>query len=146
MYYFLDVDGVLNCESDWERPFSINLECLKNFITLLEKDKDPHIILSSTWRVGYTNTGIVSSKSNNLMKMLEEFGFRIEGTTPVSNKTRQEEIEFFIRRNNVTDYIVLDDDDSLFPRPSEINLYITDFRKGLTDNDVKRIIKSKKGR
>ena len=34
MFYFLDVDGVLNRESDWRIPFTVNEECLKNFVML----------------------------------------------------------------------------------------------------------------
>lgn len=65
----------------------------------------------------------------------------IDDSTPVSSKTRQEEIEYYIRRHNIMDYIVLDDDESLFPWPERINLYITDYNTGLTDKDVKILLK-----
>lgn len=30
MYYiFLDIDGVLNTENDWKRPFPLNKKCIK---------------------------------------------------------------------------------------------------------------------
>lgn len=61
MYYFLDVDGVLNRESDWCKPFTVNPICVRNFKKLLSNDKDSHVILSSTWRQGFTNAGIKSS-------------------------------------------------------------------------------------
>lgn len=139
MFYFLDVDGVLNRESDWRIPFTVNEECLKNFVMLIKKDSDPHIVLSSTWRVGFTNTGVMSSGGNSLADKLAAYGIRIEAFTPVSNKTRQEEIEFYIRRNNVTEYLVLDDDASLFPWPERLHLYLTDYKTGLTDKDIRKI-------
>ena len=94
MYYFLDIDGVLNKESDWRVPFAINPECAACFAMLLKKDKDPHVVLSSTWRHGITNSGIKAPKDNNFLEKLEKYGIIIEGSTPISNKTRQEEIEY----------------------------------------------------
>ena len=140
MYYFLDVDGVLNKESDWKTPFTINQECLKNFVKLMKKDKAPHIVLSSAWRVGFTNKGEVGH-DNKLTKELEIYGLRIEGCTPVSNKTRQEEIEFYIRRNGIDRYLVLDDDASLFPAAERLCIYFTNYKTGLTEQDVTQIAK-----
>ena len=34
MYIFLDIDGVLNCKADWNKPYTINNKCLDNFIGL----------------------------------------------------------------------------------------------------------------
>ena len=141
MYYFLDVDGVLNKESDWRIPFSINEGCLRNFAEILNYDKDPHIILSSTWRAGYTNTGVMSARGNSLADKLAEYGLSVEDSTPISNKKRQEEIEYYIKRHNIKDYIVLDDDESLFPFGERLNLYLTDYKTGLTEKDVKLIRK-----
>lgn len=141
MYYFLDVDGVLNRQSDWRKPFTVNRECVRNFRKLIDNDDNPHIILSSTWRQGFTNTGLTSPRADNLTEIFHDFGIEIEGVTPVSNKTRQEEIEYYIRRNGVSEYIVLDDDESLFPRPDKINLFLTDFKMGLTEADVETVLK-----
>lgn len=146
MYYFLDVDGVLNKESDWHRPFSVNPICVANFKEMINRDKDPHIILSSTWRQGFTNTGIKSARADGLSKVFDEFGIHIEGITPTSNKSRQEEIEYYIKRNGVKEYLILDDDESLFPRLADINIYITDYKNGLTKLDVKKILKQIKRR
>ena len=144
MYYFLDIDGVLNKESDWRVPFAINPECAACFAMLLKKDKDPHVVLSSTWRHGITNSGIKAPKDNNFLEKLEKYGIIIEGSTPISNKTRQEEIEYYIRRNGIKDYLVLDDDESLFPRPEDICIYLTNYKAGLTVADVRAIQKMKK--
>ena len=144
MYYFLDIDGVLNKESDWQVPFTINPECAACFVMLLKKDKDPHVVLSSTWRLGATNLGSKAPKDNSLLKEIEKYGITIEGATPISNKTRQEEIEYYIRRKGIKDYLVIDDDESLFPRSKDICLYITNYKVGLTVADVRAIEKMQK--
>ena len=80
------------------------------------------------------------------MEVFDEMGIHIEGATPISNKSRQEEIEYYIKRNGIKEYLVLDDDESLFPRTADINLYLTDYRKGLTEHDVNKILKRMKRR
>ena len=144
MYYFLDIDGVLNKEQDWKRPFTINPVCLKYFQEIMKHDKNPHIILSSTWRVGLTNRGVSSEKESSVQVYMERFGLKIDGVTPISNRSRQEEIEYYIRRNAIANYLVLDDDATLFPRPNEINLYLTNYKTGLTSTDVRNIVKRMK--
>lgn len=134
MYYFLDIDGVLNRKSDWKRPFTLNPDCVKNFMSLIECDSEPHVILSSTWRQG----------GDNAHDAFMEYGIPIDGTTPVSNKSRQEEIEYYIRRNGIQKYIVIDDDAGLFPRAAEINLFLTNYKTGLSESDVKKLVRMRK--
>lgn len=45
----------------WKNSFTINNSCLYQFAALMKSIKEPHIILSSTWRVGYTSTGAIQS-------------------------------------------------------------------------------------
>ena len=141
MYYFLDVDGVLNNEKDWRKPFTVNASCLSFFKEVISRDKDAHIILSSTWRTGLAVTGATRDKETPLNEYMTRLGLTIEGITPITNKSRQEEIEYYIRRNGVKKYIILDDDRSLFPREAEINIYFTNYKTGLTAYDVKQILK-----
>ena len=141
MYYFLDVDGVLNKEQDWRKPFTVNESCLNCFKELISRDKDANIILSSTWRTGLAVTGAMMDKDTPLNEYMKKWGLTIEGITPITNKTRQDEIEYYIRRNGVTKYIILDDDRSLFPRETELNIYFTNYKTGLTSYDVKQILK-----
>ena len=37
MFIFLDIDGVLNKESDWSKPFSLNSDCIRRFCEKIEK-------------------------------------------------------------------------------------------------------------
>jgi hypothetical protein len=63
-----------------------------------------------------------------------------------SGKSRQDEIEYYIRRNGINDYIILDDDKSLYTDISKVNIYITDYLTGLTDKDTKKVLKQVKRR
>lgn len=141
MYYFLDVDGVLNKYSDWKNPFSLDKTCVSSFLDLIKQDKNAFIVLTSTWRKGMDTNGSISVDSP--ISRLTEAGIKVGDITPITNKTRQEEIEYYIRRHNVGKYIVLDDDSTLFPNKNRLNLYITDYRTGLTPKDVKTLLKSK---
>lgn len=130
-YIFLDIDGVLNKESDWKKGlYYINKECLNNFLIYLNKIKNYKVVLISTWRNG---DGI---------KVLEKY-FPIYDKTPNSNKDRQAEVEYYIKRNNITKYIIIDDDVSLYHTPERVNIYIPDYKTGLTMNDIKKLLKKK---
>lgn len=130
-YIFLDIDGVLNKESDWKKGlYYINKECLNNFLIYLNKIKNYKVVLISTWRNG---DGI---------KVLEKY-FPIYDKTPNSNKDRQAEVEYYIKRNNITKYIIIDDDVSLYHTPERVNIYIPDYKTGLTINDIKKLLKKK---
>ena len=49
-------------------------------------------------------------------------------------------------RHSISSYIVLDDDESLFPYPERINLYLTNYKIGITEADIKKLKKICKGR
>ena len=84
MYIFLDVDGVLNKESDWNRPFTLNSSCVNNFILLLKDIKDAKIILSSSWRNGIARDGSVAKHVSELMEVLKEAGITTLDKTAIS--------------------------------------------------------------
>lgn len=111
--------------------YCINKECLNNFLIYLNKIKNYKVVLISTWRNG---DGI---------KVLEKY-FPIYDKTPNSNKDRQAEVEYYIKRNNITKYIIIDDDISLYNTPERVNIYIPDYKTGLTKNDIKKLLKNKR--
>ena len=150
-YIFFDVDGVLNSESDWKKSkFSINKNCMENFssfINILKKrDKTPHLVICSTWRQGMNNFNDKAENSKSLIdEIFSRYNLKIEDATPITaNKSRQDEIEWYIKKHNITSYIVIDDDPKLYPNQRNINLYIPDYHTGLTKKDIKRIIKQLK--
>ncbi len=146
IYIFLDIDGVLNCKSDWANKFTLNPKCVHSFALLVNKlkkrYKDVLIVISSTWRAGKASEEDGNAKQYQLLlDELNKYNITVCGTTPLSNKGRQKEIEYYIKRNNIKRYIVLDDDDSLFENINEINLYKTNYITGLTDGDIPSILK-----
>ena len=143
---FFDVDGVLNKKSDWRKAYALSKDCVDNFALLCQKLSKRYavsLVITSTWRAGLTNDGSTADMSN-LEKELTARGLKISGMTPISKKGRQVEVEYYIRRNGVTNHIILDDDLSLFTEPDRLNLYVPDYNQGLTKKDVDNIIKAYK--
>ena len=145
MYIFLDVDGVLNCRADWRIPFTVNIKCVKVFAEIVKRCRKKYgevsVVVISTWRAGYSKTGNSAIQYIRLENILEEYGIPIEGITPVSDKGRQAEVEYYIRRNNVEKYIILDDDESMFENPDNLIIYSPDYTTGLAEKDIKKILK-----
>lgn len=138
MYIFLDIDGVLNKQTDWKKSYSLNPQNIKAFGDAFAEIR-PIIILISTWKNGF----ILSGNSNNspqikeLEKSLSGYGLRIAGKTEGQN--REKGINDFLKKHP-DDYIILDDDLSEYSRKPD-NLYLVNFRTGLTDKDAAKIKK-----
>lgn len=134
IHVFFDVDGVLNKESDWKVKFSLDKSCIKAFADICNYLKKSYVevklVIISTWRTG---------ENKNLENALAEYGLKISDSTPVSNKGRQAEVEYYIRRNNIEDYLIIDDDLSLFSSPENLKLYVPNYRTGLVSSDIKAI-------
>ena len=143
MYIFLDVDGVLNRRNDWNRPFSLNSECVKCINLFVSGIPNAKIVLSSTWRNGIARDGTVAAHIDDLLKALAEAGIKtIDGTATAPDGSRSKEIDFYLRRHDPDSYVILDDDPNLFERGVNTdNLYVIDSKFGLTERDVKKLIK-----
>ncbi len=144
MYIFLDVDGVLNTETDWTRKvYSLNKECVNSFCKLLNSIQDPKIVLSSTWRNGIARDGSTAVHIDDLIKALEPAHISELDRTAVSpDGCRSKEIDYYLRRHPKDIYLILDDDPTLFVEGDKTPyLYRTDAGTGLTDSDVMQIIK-----
>ena len=67
-------------------------------------------------------------------------GMELPGIAPDGSRTK--EIKHYLRRHTEDSYIILDDDPELFEqRENTPHLYLTSSKTGLTDTDVKRILK-----
>lgn len=145
IYIFLDVDGVLNKESDWRNKFYLNASCVKVFGELCRKLEkiygEVRTVLISTWRAGISKSGTDAEQINSLDKILAQEGIRIYASTPVTDKGRQAEVEYYIRRNQVSEYIIIDDDLSLFDNLDKVKIFVPDYRTGLVKGDIKKIVK-----
>ena len=145
MYIFLDIDGCLNNKNDWKVPYTINKSCLLHFSALCEAVNKKYdlvkIVLISTWKEGLDKDNN-SPQIQYLIDTLSIYGLTInDKTISVKGKTRQEEIEHYIRRNNEKEYIIIDDDKSLYYNCNIINIYSPDYNTGLVKKDIKNIIK-----
>lgn len=147
LHVFLDVDGVLNKESDWKMQYTIDDSCVKVLALIRDKMLQYYnqviFVLTSTWRMGLTNKGerLDSPHGSILLDTLKREGIVITGSTPVLNNNRQAEIKSYINRNNVKDAIVIDDDPRLFTDMTSLNVYVPNYKTGLTTSDIKQIEK-----
>ena len=144
MYIFLDVDGVLNTEADWARKvYSLDPKCVDSFCRLLNSLDEPKVVLSSTWRNGIARDGTTAVHIDDLIKALKPAGIKsLDKTGVASDGSRTKEIEHYLRRHMEDSYIILDDDPKLFEQREDTpHLYLTSSKTGLTDTDVKRILK-----
>lgn len=66
MFIFLDIDGVLNKESDWSKQFSLSSDCIRRFC---EKYREARIILISSWKNGFISSH--NEKNTPQIKELE---------------------------------------------------------------------------
>lgn len=140
---FLDIDGVLNSDEhtafiksfvtygdNMIEPFDD--ECLYNLKYIVD-ETDAKIIITSTWR-------LFPEYLNLLMNKLEEYGLDknvISLTISNKYKDKLQEIAVKLKKLGITEYVVLDNDNTL-------NLdrhVITNNATGLTEIDAKQAIK-----
>ena len=141
----LDLDGVLITTPPW-KPDEImednyskfNEECVKNLNSLLS------LFPTSIWL----------SSTRRLNKTLEEFN-QIFQTRKIKNsierflpnnadlKTRKQEVESFVKQNNLKNYLIIDDDKSLNELDSKIKkqLVQTTFLQGFNKEKLEESIK-----
>ena len=134
MVIFLDVDGVLN---QLQRNYYIDVKCVRILARICKKLKGT-IVLTSSWRLGYTHTGTCSPQIEQLKELFAAHGIKISGRTGVLGD-RTLEIKDYIKRHNVKNYLVLDDDKSEFKSGWLLNTYIVNYKTGLVVDDIKAI-------
>lgn len=140
---FLDIDGVLNSDEhtafiksfvtygdNMIEPFDD--ECLYNLKYIVD-ETDAKIIITSIWR-------LFPEYLNLLMNKLEEYGLDknvISLTISNKYKDKLQEIAVKLKKMGITEYVVLDNDNTL-------NLdrhIITNNATGLTEIDAKQAVK-----
>lgn len=137
MIVFLDIDGVLN---QLQGNYYLDSKCVEN-LSILCRTLKASIVLTSSWRLGYSNFGKCSPQIEELKKKFSKYSIKICGRT-ANLGNRYEEINKYIQDYNINEYIILDDDKNEFMDKMINNLYIINGKKGLTSKDVKSIIKN----
>lgn len=155
-YIFLDIDGVLNDEVYIEKCYDMNggypmsmsyvpfdPKTLFNLMNLVQKirlvsDEEPRIVLSSTWRLHETDTGIVKAR-------IAEYGLRLFDKTPYIHSERGLEIKSFLSKQNLDEndykFVILDDDKFDIETIYADNLVYVNRIYGLSVSDVNKALK-----
>lgn len=142
---FLDIDGVLNTEefrdkadNYFDRP--IAPENMR-FLETLVKTTNSKIVLSSSWREYWDEGAIQPDVAGEyLNEIFAEYGLSIYSKTPdfIGNQ-RNKEIEAWINihKNEINNYVILDDVDYDFDRHFFV---MTDDKDGLNESTVQKAI------
>lgn len=131
---FLDIDGVLNCHyltigNIIVDGGTLNTVLVEKLNTLI-RETNAKVVISSSWRILNTQAEIID--------MLQSAGFQGEviGMTPRSCNIRGVEIHDWLKsRNDVENYIILDDDSDMLLWQAS-HFFNTDCEFGLTDKIV----------
>lgn len=144
----LDFDGVLNSEGSFRMEVRRKNKNVSNTLSpvacsnlqyILETDSDVKIIISSTWRKLHTMT--------ELKNILNSYGVesaRIIGKTPsLFSGDRGQEINSCLEEfPNITKFVVLDDDPSVFNvKDKRGHIFMTTPEDGLLFKQAKQIAK-----
>lgn len=125
---FLDIDGVMNSETYYKsvntkqknlsrfNPISVNI------ITKLVKEFNAKIVISSLWRFAMKKELSQELKKSNLVNYLHN-----DWSTPVIQPShRGKEIKLWLDYHpDISDFIILDDDDDILPEHSSFHIKTT---------------------
>lgn len=134
---FLDIDGVLNCETTWERlgeEFGVYRAMVGIDFRLVERLKDwlrshpeVEVVLSSTWRLDERMAAEVKRRGVDYIGMTRNLG------------SRAKEIDDWLNAHpQVTHYAIIDDI-SQFSAVQQAHFVRTSFVHGLREKDLKSL-------
>lgn len=138
---FLDVDGVLNCNTTRvftkSGAFFVEDRFVENLKTILEAT-NAKVVLSSDWR--YDREPPYDSDFLELKGKLQEYEIDFYGFTPIYwGRDRGFEIDVYLKNHpEVKKFVILDDRCDMFPHKHR--LVRTDPKTGLTIEDVEEAI------
>ena len=135
MFFFLDINGVLNQRQE---EFTIDEDCVQQLCRIAVM-LDAKIILTSVLRTGYMKEYERCSPEIRLLRdALKRYGVDIFGRT-VSGDSRFREIVTYLQNTKYEGFMIFDDDSSLFPAFENNHIYIVDPGTGFTEEDAKRV-------
>lgn len=122
MTLLLDIDGVLETSPAWKTPrlqedgfYQFNVEAQENLKAIIAQFQ-PEIILTTTHRVNYTLEQwrqIFQARGMNIAKISKINDAR----NSTELRKRNQEIEAWFYKNTGIDFLILDDDTSLYELP-----------------------------
>lgn len=140
---FLDIDGVLNSDKFYERCTSkgmiwverrIDPDAVKR-LKIIVDETNAEIVVTSTWRR-------VSDDMSLLERHLRAQQLQVFDKTPMLYKSRGDEISAWFKIKpsfRDANYVILDDDADMTIHID--HLVQTNYKTGLTDEDVRKAIK-----
>ncbi len=137
MYIFFDIDGVLNTSSQWQKLFSLNEECIKNFCEMVKQTGGEPVMVSS-WRTGFIATRHEDNEEpvRRLETLFAQYGVEIKDKTPkLIGRPREKEIERFLYYHPAKEYVIIDDDRAEYIQVTEHN-YFVDAKCGFSKADI----------
>ncbi len=140
MILFLDIDGVLHSNTATQETAFCNRHHLWRLLLAFSNMK---VVISSDWRISTSLEELNDLIMNGSAPSLKE---RIISITPVMSEfkydfgNREKECLAWLDQNNQTNWLAIDDVIENFEINSK-NVYITNFKTGLTSEDVDVLIK-----
>ena len=109
---FLDVDGVLNKKHWVENKTPWIEESRVKLVSDLCNATGAKVVLSTNWREVLSEPSLFDNDGEIAKgyKLFQKYGIKINGITPRLNN-REEEINSFIKDNNVGNWVVFDDNE-----------------------------------
>ena len=136
---FLDFNGVLDTDKDWDIIDDTNLSILISAIKLT----DSKIVITSSNKNTYYYLGRHNRLMSNLIKVLESYDVEVLGCTKLL-ETREEEILDYLKTHpQITHYCILDDD-YIFESMKEHQIKLTsqmDGGNGLQETSIEEIVR-----
>lgn len=130
-YIFLDIDGVLNAPSDKEIVFDMmEVNKLNMFIDFVIKISATVVITSSRriYRDEVEKIKLALFKCHKVTLLSEKRLFKHRGS----------EIEYYIKQNNIRDFVIFDDNDDEISTNDNLkdHFVLVDYITGLTKDDL----------
>ena len=126
---FLDIDGVLNTNSDRE-ILNDKLKLLSELVSKTGAD----VVLSSSWRYGWNQSELnqPGTRIYRLKQLLKDNDIVIKDTIGL-DLTKSMQIKNYLNTNMISNYVVLDDEPI-----DTANLVKTNAEQGLTQSDCQK--------
>lgn len=105
---YLDIDGVLNRGATLHKE-ELSLDLIEN-LSILVKETQSKVILISSWRNFFEGNVPKNKKAKLLVDNFKKYNIKIEEVFPKSNENRSEEVLNHIRKNEIKNFVILDDD------------------------------------
>ncbi len=133
---FLDFNGVLDTWDDMDVIDESNLNRLKRIV----EETSSKVVISSSIKRNYVNTGVMRGNLKYLVDTLLECGIDVIGVTPNLEKREEEILMYLSEHNDIDGFVILDDDyempklkDHLVKLPCQM---IGSKQRGLEDEHV----------